>query len=470
VSGEAALGAQGVLDLERRVFRVSELTRAIRGLLEKQYADLWVEGEISNFRAHGSGHWYFTLKDAEAQIRAAMFRKENLRLRFRPEDGMKVLCRGRITVYEARGEYQLVALEMEPRGSGALLLAFERLKTKLAAEGLFAPERKRKLPLLPRRLGVVTSPTGAAIRDILEVVRRRDPRMSVLICPVRVQGEGAAAEIADGIRRLSHSGLVDVIIAGRGGGSIEDLWAFNEEVVARAIFECAVPVVSAVGHEVDVTIADFVADVRAPTPSAAAEIAVPVRAELRARILDLRARGGRGLLRRLGELRHRLEAAKGRVEDPRRLLARRRIALDDALNRCGRIVRGRLLEARNRLSGATASLRQRHPSARVARARQRIADLRHRLEALKTQRLAAHRRAFEVMAGKLETLSPLAILGRGYAIARRESGAVVMRAADVRREERLEVLVAEGKLEVRVEDAVAVDPARRPVVPEREEE
>ena len=267
---------------------VSELTGLIKQTLESQFAEVWVEGEISNFKRHTSGHWYFTLKDAGAQVRCASFRNANRYVRFDPHDGLAVRVRGRISLYEPRGEYQILVSSMEPVGVGALQLAFEQLKARLASDHLFDLERKRALPLLPRCVGIVTSPTGAAIRDMLRVLKRRNTSVRVLVAPVRVQGDGAAREIAHAIEMLSESGLVDVIIAGRGGGSLEDLWAFNEEAVARAIFASRVPVISAVGHETDVTIADFVADVRAPTPSVAAELVAAGAGELRETIRQKR--------------------------------------------------------------------------------------------------------------------------------------------------------------------------------------
>ena len=265
-----------VLDFQpqRKIYSVSELSQQIRNLLEKEFPDVWVVGEVSNFRAASSGHLYFTLKDESAQIRAVCFRNQARYLKFRPQDGISVIARGHLSVYETRGEYQLYIEYLEPAGLGALQLAFEQLKQKLAAEGLFDPGRKKPLPLLPRTVGVVTSPTGAVIRDILRVLRRRFRNMNVMLGPVKVQGEGAAEEIVEGIKTLNRQTGVDVIIVARGGGSLEDLWAFNEEIVARAIAASKIPIISAVGHETDFTIADFVADLRAPTPSAAAALVV----------------------------------------------------------------------------------------------------------------------------------------------------------------------------------------------------
>src|SRR3989442_187938 len=285
---------------ERQPLSVSELTGMIRGELEKRFASVWVEGEISNFRAHGSGHWYFTLKDEFAQLRCACYRSSNQRIRFRPEDGLQMRARGRLSVYEQKGEYQLIVEALEPVGAGALQLAFEQTKARLQAEGLFAEGLKRPIPFFPRRIGVITSASGAAIRDILNVISRRTRTVHVLFVPSRVQGEGAAHEIVRAIKSLNEHHAralrdgrfdtgIDVIILGRGGGSIEDLWAFNEEAVARAIRSSAIPVISAVGHETDFTIADFVADLRAPTPSAAAEMVAAHESDLCARLASLSA-------------------------------------------------------------------------------------------------------------------------------------------------------------------------------------
>jgi exodeoxyribonuclease VII large subunit len=267
---------QALLDFEaqRKIYSVSELSQQIKNLLERQFPDVWVTGEVSNFRAASSGHFYFTLKDAHAQLRAVCFRNQARYLKFKPQDGISVITRGHLSVYEARGEYQLYVEYLEPAGLGALQLAFEQLKQKLAAEGLFDRARKKALPLLPRTVGIVTSPTGAVMRDILRILRRRFHNLNVLVFPAKVQGEGAAEEIIEGIQYFNRRSLVDVMIVARGGGSLEDLWAFNEEGLARAISASRIPIISAVGHETDFTIADFVADLRAPTPSAAAELVV----------------------------------------------------------------------------------------------------------------------------------------------------------------------------------------------------
>ncbi len=326
---------------EPKALRVGELTRQIKDSLERRFSGVWIEGELSNLSRPASGHIYFSMKDEEASIRGVMFRGSAAALQFAPENGMAVRAYGDVTVYPPRGEYQLKVLRMLPTGMGALQLAFEQLKKKLQTEGLFDAARKRKLPYIPRAIGVVTSPTGAAIRDILKVLRRRYPNVSVTLCPCKVQGEGSAAEIAGAIRYLNEIGGFDVLIVGRGGGSLEDLWAFNEEAVARALAASAIPTISAVGHEIDFTIADFVADVRAPTPSAAAEMAVPDRGELVRRVAELDRRLERAVGRKLEWLRDRAEALSGRslFRRPLERIQAHQMRLDELLERMGNSAR-----------------------------------------------------------------------------------------------------------------------------------
>ena len=326
----------GQLTPPKRILTVSELTGLLRTSIEEQFSDVWLEGELSNLRAPGSGHVYCTLKDKTSQIRAVLFRSSAVRLRFVLQEGLQVLVRGRLTVYEPRGEYQIVLDTVEPKGVGALQLAFEQLKARLAAEGLFDQERKKPIPAFPRTVGVVTSLTGAAIRDILSVLRRRWPTLHILIAPVQVQGESAGHQIAEALTALNDLGSVDVIIVGRGGGSLEDLWSFNEEIVVRAIAASHVPVVSAVGHEIDVTLADFVADLRAPTPSAAAEAVVPVLAEIVERMRELKVRLGQVMLRHCAFERQRLNAGIRGVTDVRLRLQDAAQRADDVMARLRR--------------------------------------------------------------------------------------------------------------------------------------
>jgi exodeoxyribonuclease VII large subunit len=452
-----------------RIYVVSELIRAARLMLESRFADVRVEGEISGLKRSGSGHIYFCLKDEEAQVDCVMFSREAGRLRFRPDEGMAVRCRGRLTIYEGRGKFQLSVTDIEPTGAGALAIAFEQLKKKLAAEGLFDAARKRPLPFLPRRLGVVTSSSGAVIRDIIRVAHRRFP-LPILLAPTPVQGDGAALSIASALRRLQDVPDVDVIIVARGGGSLEDLWAFNEEPVARAIVACRVPVVSAVGHETDFTIADFVADVRAPTPSAAAELTVPVADDLRVELLTLCQRGARAAQAHLRHRRLLLERARTRVGDPRRLLGSRRQAMDDLVERGHRAWRRRLLTDRTALRAAEMALYRSHPQRRIALQRAGLIALRERLQArIRVERDRRHR-GLEACQAKLGALSPLRVLERGFSLTVGPDGHLVTRATQVRPGDRIQVRLSQGQLQAAVSQAavsqaavsdVGADPAAK---------
>ncbi|MBO0798355.1 MAG: exodeoxyribonuclease VII large subunit [Blastocatellia bacterium] len=436
---------------ERHILTVSELNERIKELLEVEFFTLHVQGEISNYRRHSSGHWYFTLKDSESQLRAVYFRQWNRLMRFEPENGLEVRVRGRLSVYEPRGEYQIVVELMEPVGVGALQLAFEQQVKRLEAEGLFDDARKRKLPLLPRRVGIITSPVGAALRDMLQILERRNRGIDVIICPVRVQGASAAREIADALRLLNNHSRrpgneVDVIIVGRGGGSMEDLWAFNEEYLARAIFESAIPVVSAVGHETDFTIADFVADRRAPTPSAAAEMVAAEASDLNMRIAQLNTGLKRvivyDLLSRRTRLRDLIES-RGFAETARSVLSlsSRRRELEFRL---AEGLRANLRDARARLSALQRKLNAtdfRAPLL-VKAARLKSADERSRRA---VQRLIENKQhGLAIKAGKLDMLSPLAVLARGYVLVKDEDGHLVSRAAPLSRGQNLTLRFDDG--------------------------
>lgn len=336
----------------REVLTVTELTRQVQDALEATFDQLWVEGEISNLRRPASGHLYFTLKDEESQVRAVLFRPVARALKFDLEDGMHILCRARMNVYRPRGEYQLILDYAEPKGAGALQIAFEQLKARLQAEGLFDPAHKKPVPFLPSRIGVVTSPSGAVIRDILNITKRRFPSVGILIAPVRVQGAEAPAEIVEAIQHLNEIPGIDVIIVARGGGSLEDLMAFNSEGVARAIFASRIPVISAVGHEIDFTIADFVADLRAPTPSAAAELVVPRRGDLVQQVRTLSARAAHAGERFLKIRRERLEKLAERVRDPRRRLTDLRLGLDERFNNLAAAIARRVRADREKIGRA----------------------------------------------------------------------------------------------------------------------
>jgi exodeoxyribonuclease VII large subunit len=406
-------------ETERKPLTVSQLTNSIRISLESRFASVWVEGEISNFKDHSSGHWYFTLKDQNAQLRAKCFRSTNIRIRFRPANGLHVRARGKLSVYAPRGEYELVVDALDPVGAGALQVAFEQMRARLQAEGLFAKELKRPLPVFPRRIGIVTSPTGAAIRDILNVISRRTRTVHVLFSPAKVQGDSAGPDIARAIRFINQyheralsdgrkADLVDVLIVGRGGGSTEDLWAFNQEEVARAIRKSAIPVISAVGHESDFTIADFVADLRAPTPSAAAEL-VAAREDEICSALDHLGRQ----LRRL--MRYRVVDLRSRVQEQ---------ALSQAFDE----VKSQLRDARRRFDAAATACNG----------------------AMETT-LQEARERFGLAAASLDALSPLAVLQRGYAIAQDASGKPIRDAASVNVGDEVSVRLSKGKLNTRVE-------------------
>jgi exodeoxyribonuclease VII large subunit len=439
-------------DAERRVFTVSELTEGIKGTLEGTFPAVWVEGEISNLRVPSSGHAYFTLKDEGAQLSAVLFRGRGRRVRFELEDGMHVLAFGGLDVYAARGQYQLVVELMEPQGLGVLQLAFEQLKRKLEAEGLFDDGRKRKLPVYPRVIGIVTSPTGAAIRDMLNIIGRRFGDLRILIAPVRVQGDGAPAEIVQALVNLQEMVELDVIVVGRGGGSIEDLWAFNDEAVARAIVACRVPVISAVGHETDFTIADFVADLRAPTPSGAAELVVREKLAVIERLVDLYARLKQAMVADVAAQRERLEfLARRRVlTDPARSLRDLYRRLDELQGRLRLGLRAGQRQARHRLALLTQALSAKNPAARIAADTALLGQLRGRLVSAAAHGVKASRGRFATSVGRLESLSPLAVLSRGYSVTRLPSGALVRSAAQTRAGDLLEILLHQGALGARV--------------------
>jgi exodeoxyribonuclease VII large subunit len=392
----------------RKFLTVSELNDLIKATLEKRFDGLWVAGEISNFKAAPSGHFYFTLKDDKSQLSAVMFRRQGSLLRFTPQSGMAVLCCGRVSVYTVRGDLQLYVDDMEPQGQGALALAFEQLKKKLAAEGLFAPERKRDLPFLPRAIGIVTSDKGAAVHDMLRIIRDRYPDRRVVIRPVKVQGDGAAREIAEAIEDLNRLGTVEVLIVGRGGGSLEDLWAFNEEIVARAIYASTVPVVSAVGHEIDFTIADFVADRRAPTPTAAAEMVVPRKADLIDQVGLLQDQLLKSIEFKLSMLRDACAGLAKRLADPGRKLRENQQRLDELSVDLLRRFQEKLRQFKDRLAQG---------------------------------------------AGRLGALSPLAVLERGYSLTHKfPEERIVKDSAELALGDRVRITFAQGKALCRVED------------------
>lgn len=436
----------------RQIFTVSEINQLIKGTLETQFTDVWIQGEISNLRIPSSGHVYFTLKDAQSQLRSVCFKTQLRMLKFKLEDGLAVLVRGHVTVYEPRGDYQLIADYLEPQGLGSLQLAFEQLKARLQKEGLFDSERKRKLPLLPRKIGVVTSSTGAAIRDILRILHRRNRGLHVLIYPVKVQGPGAAAEIAAGLRCLNSFSDIDVIITGRGGGSIEDLWAFNEEAVARAIFQSRIPVISAVGHEIDFTIADFVADLRAPTPSAAAEVVSGVRAELQERITTAAVRLNRSARRLLADRRQRLlmlsssrsfQMVEGRIHQAQQ-------HIDDLVSRSTAAMKAFLAQKKSLLAHGGQKLEKVNPRQVLQSRRSQVTMAWTRLRYAMLHGLEFDRNRLRADVGKLDVLSPLAILARGYAICQDSDGHILINSANVAPGDPVSVKLSSGALDCHV--------------------
>ena len=412
---------------ERRIYTVSDLTARIRELLAKNFTDVTVQGEISNCRPASSGHYYFTLKDEQAQVRCVLFKQQQRGMKFLPEDGLKVTVRGSVSVYEARGEYQIYVESIEPAGRGALQLAFEQLKKRLEAEGLFDARRKKPLPLLPNRIGLITSPTGAAVRDVVRILKRRFHNVHLTLYPVRVQGEGSAAEIVAALGYFNKRLPVDVILLVRGGGSLEDLWSFNEESVARAIAASTIPVISGVGHETDFTIADFVADMRASTPSAAAELVVQTRREFDKHVMDLRARLEGSLRYRLLELSRRVHAltARSGFRRPQDLLRQQRQRADEFTARLALGLRARLGDSRKRLNNARLRVASSDFRAKIGVFRLRLQRLTQELGAREERLLRLKRERWERLTLQLQERSPLKVLERGYAIATDAAGKVL---------------------------------------------
>ncbi|MBI2379765.1 MAG: exodeoxyribonuclease VII large subunit [Gammaproteobacteria bacterium] len=439
-------------ETKREVFSVGALNRRAKNLLESQFGLIWVSGEISNFSCPASGHWYFSLKDSDAQVRCALFRNKAQYLGFRPKDGQQVLLRARVSLYEPRGDYQLIGEYMEEAGQGALQRAFEQLKAKLAAEGLFASERKRALPAYPKAVGVITSATGAALHDVLSVLKRRMPSLPVFIYPASVQGAEAVPQLLGALEAANRRGECEVLILGRGGGSLEDLWCFNDERLARAIAASAIPVVSAVGHEVDFSIADFVADWRAPTPSAAAEAVSPDWREELAQLRHLEQRLSGRFLERLAQVRRQLEHLRKRLPHPRQQLEHQHQRLDELLMRMDRLQSRRTQALRARLHGLELRLSARHPGLRLERQRHRAAELEQRLRLRMSQCLAERRGRLGILARTLETVSPLATLARGYSITRDAGSHRVLRSVhELSAEQMLETYFTDGRVLSRVQ-------------------
>jgi exodeoxyribonuclease VII large subunit len=437
---------------ERRIFSLRELSDAIRGTLERSFTNIWLSGEISGCKPVPSGHCYFTLKDTDAQIKCVCWKLTYWRLKFKPKDGMQVLVRGRVDIYEQRSEYQFVVETIEPQGHGALQIAFDQLKQRLLQEGLFEAGRKRQLPRYPARIGIVTSPQGAVIRDFVQILSRRFPGLHVRLFPARVQGVGSVEDVCRGLAFFGETGWAQVIVIARGGGSLEDLWTFNEEAVARAIAASPVPVVSAIGHETDVTIADFVADLRAPTPSAAAELVVCTRQEVLDRIVTVRARATQLVRYRLATLARRLhEQAIDRATTLlHRNLSRRTQRVDDAEERLRAAMRAQLAAHERRRRALEEKLRYFDLRPRLRRDRERLVYATALAESLIKARLNARRRRFENLRAELHQLNPRLVLARGYAIVLNEQGEIMRAATEAPVGSELKLLFAEDSLRARV--------------------
>lgn len=436
---------------DRDIVSVSQLNRRAKQLLETHLPLIWVEGELSNFARPSSGHWYFTLKDDQAQVRCAMFRGRNQLVRFGPAQGQQVLLRARVSLYEGRGDYQLIVEHMEEAGFGALQRAFEELKQRLGQEGLFDQAHKKSLPSLPHHIGVITSPTGAAIRDILSVLKRRFPAIPVTVIPVPVQGKDAAPAIARALEFANSSGLFDVLVLARGGGSLEDLWPFNEEIVARALFDSELPVVSAVGHEVDFSIADFVADLRAPTPSAAAELLVPEAAEWQARFQGYARLLGQAMNRRLKAEQIRLHNLRSRLRHPGERLQQQTQRLDGLELRLGQAIRKQLSYKQQRLQNLVLRQKPLHPGMRLRQLSERVQQLNKHLNQAMRHSLQTKKQRLSESARLLNSVSPLNTLGRGYAIVRTPEGKVIHSADQVQVGDQLSSRLARGEVISRVE-------------------
>jgi exodeoxyribonuclease VII large subunit len=439
-----------------KIYTVSTLSEEIKNLLEAHFDFVWVEGEISNFRSPLSGHFYMVLKDEKAQIRAVMFRPQTRYLKFMPQDGMKVIIRGRVAIYEPRGEYQVILDYMEPLGVGALALAFEQLKKKLAAQGIFDESIKKPLPFLPQRVAVITSPTGAAIRDFLKIIRRRFANLEITVVPVKVQGEGAAGEMVEALDLVNRELDVDVIVLTRGGGSIEDLWAFNQEELALAIRASRIPVVSAVGHEIDITISDLAADLRAPTPSGAAELLVVEKETLKQQIMQLQVRLQSGLKTELASLQEKIRFLSRGLRDPRKRLADSWLRLDDMESRLSRMMSFMMMDRKRSLAAGERALILHSPLKIVAGLKQKIEFQSRSMAMMVSRKLRDCRMDISMIEEKLKDMSPLSVLGRGYSITRKLPEKRVLRSSSqVNKGDKVSVKLAEGELECLVEKIVS---------------
>jgi exodeoxyribonuclease VII large subunit len=431
----------------RYILTVSELTQEIKDILEDKFPEVWVEGEISNLRVPPSGHIYFTLKDDFSQIRAVLFKMQARNLRFLPEDGLHIICRGRVSLYEKRGDYQLILESIEPKGIGAFQLAFLQLKERLEKEGLFDAANKKPIPMIPQKIGIVTSPTGAVIQDILRILERRFENLHILLYPVRVQGEGAFSELAEGIKYFNKFTDVDVIIIGRGGGSLEDLWAFNEEGLARGIYHSKIPIISAVGHETDYTIADFVADLRAPTPSAAAELVVRDKREIKNTLHYLEGRLEYQMIQILKGYQTDLSHLRKIIKEPGKKIEEHFLRVDDLFNRLRLLFSWTFKRRREKCLHLSESLLLRNPIQRVKNLRLFISEAKKRVGKNINYSIEIQRQRIGGLLGKIDSLSPLSILQRGYSITRKHPSLQILRdASTVKEGDKVEVKLFRGTL------------------------
>jgi exodeoxyribonuclease VII large subunit len=437
-------------DTRPRALTVSELNHQARHLLESSFMQVWVEGELFGFSRPSSGHWYFSLKDQKCQIRCAMFRGANQRIRTLPREGDQIRIRGKVTLYENRGDFQIIVEHLEPAGLGALQQAFEALKARLQSEGLFDPARKKPIPATPRHIGVITSPTGAAIHDILTVLKRRCPAIPITLYPTAVQGQAATADIVQAIDRAQRHGLADVLIIGRGGGSLEDLWCFNEEAVARAIAACPIPTVSAVGHEVDVTIADFVADLRAPTPSAAAEKISPDQQDWLRRLAEQQGRLGQSARRLLQRLHNQLGHLSARLRDPRRELLEKAQRMDELELRLNKAIRDRLDQQKQKTDYLLQRMSAQSPRRTLKTVKEQTQRLEERLTLATRHQLRQKDERLQHIAQTLHVVSPLATLGRGYAIVKDDNDRIVRKAGDLETGSQITARLGHGSVSARV--------------------
>jgi len=433
---------------------VTELTQHIKFLLEENFTEVYLQGEISNLGRPSSGHLYFNVKDDQSQIAGVMFRSAALRNKFELENGLEVILFGRITVYEPRGNYQIIVEQVEPVGTGALQLAFEQLKSKLAQEGLFEEELKKPIPYLPKGIGIVTSPTGAAIQDILQILKRRFPSMPVLLNPVAVQGEGAAKEIAKAIRQFGKILDVDVLIVGRGGGSIEDLWAFNEEVVARAIYKAKIPIISAIGHETDFTIADFVADLRAPTPSAAAELVVPTKDDLLTKIEELRNRVASAVQNDIDNTQDRLEYIQRSLRSPEWIIQGQMMKVDELSSKLVNSMKNRLFEFQSMLERDTQDIIHLSPLYRIESDKIKIRDLQSKIINMTTNSLKNGQNRLLELTHVLNSTSPLSVLKRGYSVVSDSKNKLISSVSQLKENSKFWIRMTDGKIKGKVEKIV----------------